>query len=642
MKLSEAIAGLNTNVRSTLKALTQKQIETVITKLDAGYHDKGQGLVSDSVYDSVRRYLKKNYPESEFNGKIGGNRRDSELPVPMPSLNQFDVGSPRISKFFAKYRQCVASDKHDGLSLEIIYDSNGDIQYAFLRGDAETGSDVTRHLKALVHTIPQKAKPNLVVRGEAVLPLAAFNTHMHKDVGGDYKAARNAAAGLFNAARPTFNMKHLQFSAFAIIGGSDVGLVPSKQLKLLSSLGFTTIPHKLYTDLTEAKLQSLLESRIRKSGIEIDGLVINADVRQDTPSATNPKQAFKYKMNSEADSVLVTVTDIIYQLTKQGKYQPVIMYEPTTVRGGATIQRANGHNAFYIQNGYLKDEKDASKRVKEPIGIGAVIKVVRSGAVIPYVLEVIKASRNIPKPKGDYEYDGLHFVATDKDQSEIKTRVLLQTLKALNIKDAGPAICSALVHSGFDPLSLFKAKPADYLSIGNAASATLAKEITKVQTEGVSLAAAAHAVGQMYCDGLALSSWQSIVQAAAAKTVVDLTSIDSQVLASASIKKLAPMVLKAIPNIVKAIGIMGIKIKQPKTLILKNGSKLAGKKITFTGTRDQSLFDAAELAGALVQSMRKDTDILVAKDAGSGSVKLQKAEADGIKILSIDAFRKLL
>lgn len=642
MKLSEVISSLNKNVRATLKALTQRKIELLIGKLDAGYHDKGQGLVSDAVYDSIRRYLKKYYPESELNGKIGGNRRDSILPVPMPSLNQFDVGSAQIQKFFTKYRNCVASDKHDGLSLEAIYDDAGDLLSGFLRGDAGTGSDVTRHLKALGHTLPTKALPNLVVRGEAVIQLSVFNTHMHKDVGGDYKAARNAAAGLFNAARPTFNLKHVQFSAFAIIGGDKKSLIPSEQLKLLKSLGFDVIPHKLYSDLTEAKLQSLLESRIKKSKVEIDGLVIQADVKQDSASIVNPRQAFKYKMNSEADMVLVVVTGIIYQLTKQGKYQPVITYEPTTVRGGATIQRANGHNAFYIQNGYLKDEKDPALRVKKPIGIGAVIKVVRSGAVIPYVVEVIKPSRNIPKPDGDYEYDGLHFVATDKDQSEIKTRVLLQTLKALNIKDAGPAICSALVHAEFNPISLFKAPPADYLSIGNSASYKLSAEIRKVKTEGVSLPQALHAVGQMYCDGLALSSWQSIVQTAGARTVSDLKSVDVHVLEAASIKKLAPMVLSALPKIEKAIKDMAIKIKQPKAVTVNAGSKLAGKRITFTGTRDQTLFDSAAEAGAIVQSMRKDTDILVAKDAGSGSVKLQKAAADGIKILSIDAFRKLL
>lgn len=642
MKLSEIITSLNKNVRTTLKVLTQKQIELLIVKLDAGYHDKGQGLVSDAIYDSVRRYLKKYHPESEMNGKIGGNRRDSELPVAMPSLNQFDVGSSQIPKFFAKYDSCVISDKHDGLSLEVIYDDAGDLASAYLRGDAETGSDVTRHLKGLTHTIPAKAAPRMVVRGEAVIELSVFNANMHKDVGGDYKAARNAAAGLFNAARPTFNMKHVQFSAFSIIGGPKQSLIPSKQLKLLKDLGFTVIPHKVYTGLTEAKLQSLLESRIKKSKVEIDGLVINADVRQDTASNTNPKQAFKYKMNSEADMVIVTVTDIKYQLTKQGKYQPVISYDPTTVRGGATIQRANGHNAFYILNGYLKDEKDPEKRVKKPIGIGASIKVVRSGAVIPYVQEIIKASKNVPKPEGAYTYDGLNFIAEDKDQSEIKTRVLLQTLKALNIKDAGPAICLALVAADFEPISLFKAKPEDYSHIGNSASTKLAAEISKVKTEGVGLANALHAVGQMYCDGLALSSWQSIIQTAVAKTVDDLKQVDIHTLEAASIKKLGPMVVKALPNIIKSIKAMGIKIKQPKALIIKAGSKLAGKKITFTGTRDQSLFDAAESAGAVVQSMRKDTDILVAKDAGSGSSKLQKAEADGIKILSIEAFKKLI
>jgi DNA ligase (NAD+) len=624
-------------VATTLTQLTKVQVEAIINKFDEYYHDLNKPLVSDAIYDAVRNYYKIKYPKGKLNKKVGGNRRDTPLPVPMSSLNQFAVGSPKIARFFAQHKANVVSDKHDGLSLEVVYSSLGNVSSAFLRGDAETGTEVSRHLPALAHTIPVRATPNLVVRGEIAIPLATFTKHMHKDNGGDYKAARNAAAGLMNKGEADINFKHLVFSAFAAVGGDLSRVVPSKQLSTLKSLGFTVIPHKLYLDLTEAKLQELLESRLQKSKTEIDGLVIVANTPEPA-TASNPKLAFKYKMNAESNTIIVPVTDVVYQVTKTGKAQPVVEFEPTTVKGGATIQRANGHNAFYILNGYLKDAKTVKDKTPKPIGVGAMIKVIRSGDVIPYILEVIKPARKPKLPPMDCEYDGLNFIVKDKGVDDIKIRIMLQTLRALNVKDAGPAICKLLVEQGFDVVDLFNATAKSYEFVGVAASKALHKEIQKCKS-GVTLAVALHATGQTYCDGAALSTWSDVVNSVGAKVPLDLKAVTTETLASVSIKKLAPNIIKALPRLAKMIKAMGLTITQPRVV---RGGKLSGKKITFTGTRDPSLFEAATNAGATIQNYKKDTDILVAKDTGSGSSKLTKAEADGVQILSIEQFRKLL
>lgn len=624
-------------VATTLTQLTKPQIEAIITDLDTAYHDSDKPLLSDSIYDAIRNYYSIKYPKGKLNKKVGGSRRDTPLPVPMSSLNQFPVGSPKIAAFFAKYLESVVSDKHDGLSLEVVYDNKGNVKNAYLRGDATTGTDVSRHLPYLLHTIPSTATPNLVVRGEITIPVAVFNKNMHKDVGGTYVAARNAASGLMTKMEQTPNHKHLRFSAFAAIGGPLSKVVPYKQLQTLKQLGFTVIPHKLYTNLSESKLQELLEARLQKSKTEIDGLVIVANVAE-TPSESNPKLAFKYKMNAESNMVIVPVTDVVYQVTKTGKAQPVVEFEPTTVKGGATIQRANGHNGFYILNGYLKDDKTVKDKTPRPIGKGALVKVVRSGDVIPYIVEVIKPSKTATLPTIDYEYDGLNFIIKDKDVDEVKTRILLQTLRALNVKDAGPAICQALVEHNFDAVTLFNSKASEYDFVGKAASIKLFKEVQKAKT-GVTLPVALHAVGQTYCDGLALSSWSDVVSSVDAKAPLDLKAVTTQTLASVSIKKLAPVVLKALPKMVKMIKAMGITIKQAKVV---TGGKLQGQRVTFTGTRDPALLEATINAGAIIQNMKKDTTILVAKDTGSGSSKLTQAEAQGIKVLSIEQFRKLL
>lgn len=107
------------------------------------------------------------------------------------------------------------------------------------------------------------------------------------------------------------------------------------------------------------------------------------DIEYVHSGSRNPVHEFKFKVNSEAQMVNVVCTGVVYQKSKYGKLTPVATYEPTVLAGGATCTRATAFNGFFVENGYLKDRGG----VKRPIGKGAVLKIVRSGSVIPYIVE---------------------------------------------------------------------------------------------------------------------------------------------------------------------------------------------------------------------------------------------------------------
>jgi len=111
-----------------------------------------------------------------------------------------------------------------------------------------------------------------------------------------------------------------------------------------------------------------------------DGIVITVnDSEVENIKLPEKKFAFKFnKMSAEAE-----VETVEWETSRTGRIIPVVKFKPITL-GGATIQRATGfHAKFIYDNG---------------IGPGAIINIVRSGDVIPYIDGVIKKSESVEIP----------------------------------------------------------------------------------------------------------------------------------------------------------------------------------------------------------------------------------------------------
>ena len=83
-------------------------------------------------------------------------------------------------------------------------------------------------------------------------------------------------------------------------------------------------------------------------------------------------------MNLDNQIKETKVIDVIWDPSMYGYLQPTVIIEPVEIEG-STISRATGHNAKFI--------KDNS------IGVGSIIKIIKSGDVIPYILDVVKKTK---------------------------------------------------------------------------------------------------------------------------------------------------------------------------------------------------------------------------------------------------------
>lgn len=636
---------LSKNPQKVLDTLTQIQVGKLITALDNAYHTDDEGLVSDAVYDSIRNYIDAKWPKSKLARKIG-QRDDSDvkLPVPMASLNQFQAGSKQIAKALSKDVEYVATDKLDGLSLEIVYEQGVPVA-AYTRGDATHGKDVSHHIPAM--RIPKKipTRDQVVMRFEALIPQKTFMSKLHESAGGRFKAARNAASGLVRNFETADEFKYVRQVCFGIIGGKGANLKQSKQFDLLERWGFEVVKHTAPQRFeTEEQLVAFLERRLSKAIFELDGVVLTEDVPTPKATASNPKHAFKFKMNVESDTVIVTVKDIEYQETKYGILQPVAIFPPTIMTGGVTVQRANGHNGYYVEHGYLKPKgKATAPHAKKPLGPGAVVKLIRSGKVIPYIMEIIKPARKPKLPDVPYKVNGVEFVINTK--TDVGTsRLLGGFLRALEIKNAGPSTAKQFVDSGITtPSGVFQLGIEQMMNIvGDARGRQLFRDL-KAKRASMPVNAWLKATAPYYMRG-ANNTFDKVVdnvpdleKLIRRQNALELAKVISDI---HGIKNKSPDIARACIEAYQLAGEIGVKLVAPARVKVVS-SKLMGINVAFTGVRDRELMQKiTALGGVATDSMKADTNILIAKDPGSGSAKLQKAMDKGIPIYSVAEFRQ--
>lgn len=635
---------LERNPDKVLDTLNLTQTTKLVAHLDDAFHTDSEGLISDAVYDHIRGYIDTRWPKSKLARKVGArDDSDVKLPVPMASLDQYTLGGKQLSKALAEDVDWILTDKLDGLSIELVYEKGVPVQ-AFTRGDATHGKDVSHHIPAM--RIPQKIpeKGTVIMRFEALIPYKTFMAKMHESAGGKYKAARSAASGLVRNFKTPKEFKYVHMVCFGILAGKGATDRQSKQFVRLERWGFEVVRHfgPMRFDNQE-ELIPWLDKRIAKAKYELDGIVMTRDVATPKATASNPRHAFKFKMNVESDTVIVTVKEIIYQESKYGVMAPVAIFPPTIMPGGVTVERASAHNGFYVEHGYLKPKKKgAVMGPKRPLGPGAKVKLIRSGKVIPYIMEILKPAKKPQLPDVPYKISGVEFVVKTKS-SAADARMLGSFLKGLDVANTGPGTCKMLIASGIKtPEQLFDASMGALREIvGDSRGRQLAKDL-KALKAGVPMNTWLKATASFFMRG-ANTTFDKVVDAIPnleqylKKGQTDALTL--KISAMHGIDKLGPSIAEAAVKSYDMAANMGVTLVAPKKVKVVS-AKLKGVNVAFTGIRDRDLMKRiVELGGTASDSMKSDTTILIAKDPGSGSAKLQKAMDKGIPVMGLAEFK---
>jgi DNA ligase (NAD+) len=200
--------------------------------------------------------------------------------------------------------------------------------------------------------------------------------------------------------------KHIDFIVYELINPVKVF---DKGLVYCTKLGFSIVPSIKTSTVTSELLSSILKDRKDHSSYSIDGIVISTNTFTRNTSG-NPSYAMAYKESNE--SVLSKVIRVIWNISKDGYIKPIIAVKPITI-SGVIIKKATGFNAKFI-----KDHN---------IGKNAIVKIIRSGDVIPHIVEVIKEAKEPQMPTYPYVWNetGVDIMITNLyDSDEVKIKKL--------------------------------------------------------------------------------------------------------------------------------------------------------------------------------------------------------------------------
>lgn len=305
------------------------------------------------------------------------------------------------------------SVKYDGISCELHY-KDGVFVQALTRGDKNMGDDITENVRT-IKNIPLVLREDIIghvedfyVRGEILLPksrLAVLNEERKLNGEQTFSNTRNACAGSVKQLDPKVTASRgLIFRAWDCFGDYEFESMEDKATSL-EGLGFyyegflnDYKAQFFYTKPFSVRYEDLVETvnRFKETldkfhlDYDYDGIVIKVDdVAVQDRIGTKDTRAIEWGIARKWNDELVATTkllDVEWQVGRTGVLTPVAILEPVEC-GGVVISKATLHNWNFIQE----------KRIR----IGDVLKITRSGGVIPYVISVTEHGENssrIPYP----------------------------------------------------------------------------------------------------------------------------------------------------------------------------------------------------------------------------------------------------
>ena len=378
------------------------------------YYVLDDPVISDDAYDALYRELQEleaahpelitpDSPTQRVGGELREEFRAVEHPRPMLSLsNAFNPDELRAwrERFLRLLPEgypepaYVVEPKIDGLTVVLHY-HDGLFTLGATRGDGYRGEDITpnlRTVKALPLRIPVAllagegsepiaAPARLVVRGEAYMPIDAFEAfNREQEAAGKktYANPRNTAAGSLRVLDPSITASRpLSLFCYQVVemeGGPQL-TSQWQALDYLRRLGFPVNElNRRFTDFEALVDYCVAWEPVRETlNFETDGLVIKIDdlATQERLGAVGnaPRWAVAYKY--PAPEAVTRLKRIVVNVGRTGSLTPAAELEPVRI-GGVTVTNATLHNADYI----------AAHDIRE----GDMVIVKRAGEVIPQVL----------------------------------------------------------------------------------------------------------------------------------------------------------------------------------------------------------------------------------------------------------------
>jgi DNA ligase (NAD+) len=664
----ELISKVESDAYNTATGLSIKALESLVLEASNAYYNTDTPILSDDAFDIIIDVLKQREPDSPVLDRIGATvpadaPNKVKLPYHLGSMDKVKPGSRELATWLGKYPgPYVISEKLDGLSglliIQVAADGKTLEMKLYRRGDDDISQEVS-HLVSLVNIIPsirhkqvieyiRKQNPDkgvLAVRGELIIKKSTFQAKYSTK----YPKARSFINGIALSKPEAFNnqairtmARDIDYVVYSVLDPQPMTQVD--QFAVLDKLGFLTAHNEVFKGLDADILQETLLEFKRESHYEIDGIIVADESRMyPLPTSGNPKHAVAFKMRLAEQTATTTVEYVEYNVSKTKLLKPRVKFAPVKI-GGDTIMYATGFNAKFI-----KDNK---------LGPGAVITIVKSGDVIPYIAEVTKpAPKGWQEPEVAYAWNpsGIDAYPTDLSSvPEYLNRELLQFFETMDVAGVKAGTVDKLIDAGFTTINdILNVKAENLISVEGFQIKSAEKLVSNIKTAILDkvhpLAIVMNAsnkfsgFGQRKLDALiaGLADNQRVLTGKPREITLDeITQLEGfQAKTAQAFLTALPVFrtwLAEHPQIrVSVDSLADIEATGPKLTVSPGLAAYLKQNIVFTGFRDESMEAKVVAAGGKIQSgISGTTQLVVAADLSKGSSKLDKAREKGISVIS--------
>jgi DNA ligase (NAD+) len=607
---------------------TQKMVKQLIEWKDAYYN--GQALVDDEVFDSLEDKLKAIDPDNDYFKIVGAPIRGDKVKHLYPMLSQNKAKTIEdvedwLKKILDKETILVVESKIDGLSIGIVYEK-GVIKYIATRGDGVEGRIIT-HIADYID-IPKtiESKERIEVRGELVIYKDA------KIPNPENKPLRNIASGLVNRKDSGLeDLKYLNFVAYQLLG-TDIRFESSKLLQL-EKIGFNVV--KFYDCNSIKQIQECYKDYVKinrnKWPYMTDGLVIivnDNSLHEEINSkyVVSHHNHYSIALKPIAEGKKTELLGITWNVSKSGNVIPVAKVKPIEI-GGSIIQNVTLNNFKNVMKLKLHEGDEVIiEKANEVIPFfkqNLIHHVATDNELIP---NFCTSCSNVLIEKGVHLY-------CDNPQCPEK---IIQLITSWCVECKMDQIAEATIRALWDAseircirdLYLLKENNLQSIpGIGKKKIKNLLEQIEKSKNmtivEFIARLSIEH-VGEKGVVKLGI------------KTIDDFWNFndDTRVIGK-NIIEYRNSNKKSIEDLMKVLNVTNIETRSEK--MSKGVVCMTGKGML---TRNELIKLIEEKGYEFVDSVTKNTNILICEDVNGTSSKLIKAKKNGIKLVSYEEFFK--
>ena len=614
-----------------LKMLSEKQLATILEEASKAYYNE-ISIMTDNEFDIVKEYMEEKYPKNKVLEQIGApiqEKNKVKLPYNMPSMDKIKPDTDALPKWKAKYAgPYILSAKLDGISA--MYSTENDEKRLYTRGNGSVGQDIS-------HLIPYLKLPStydITIRGELIMKKSVFSQKYENE----FSNSRNLVAGIVGKKKiDQERLNDIDFVAYEVIKPT---LKPSEQMSFLKDQQVITVVNEERQDIDNSTLSEVLIDWRENYTYTIDGVIVTND-QVYTRTNKNPEHGFAFKMVLSDQVAEAKVVNVLWSPSKDGYLKPRIQIEPV-VLGGAKIEYATAFNAAFVEDNKL--------------GIGAVVTLVRSGDVIPHIMNVVEPAEKAKMPDVAYKWNDTHvdIIMEDAEQDEtVREKNIVGFFKGLEVDGLGPGNARKIIRAGYESVpQIIAMTQSDFLKVDGFKQKMAEKVYTSIHNkiDGASLSTLM-AVSNIFGRGFGERKIVPILEKYP-DILVSSDTPDDKISMIKSIRgieqKTAERFVNNIPKFMEFVKVAKLENKlNEKQQALSSGQNidksnlLYDKSIIITGFRDKLFSEELKKLGAKEGSaVSKNTFAVIVKSLDEETSKVTNAKKVNIPIYTIDQFKE--